>query len=196
MARDIWFASDHHMMHENILKFTTNEGLPLRPKGNGLFKDISEHDQYLIDQHNSVVKQQDKVYFLGDFCINQKGMKLISAFNGSKNLIDGNHDIFKTKEYLKAGFKERYGVRVFTPKEMGGHFLVASHVPLHVSSLYRWGTNIHGHTHSNRVTLPDGSIDERYICACMEQLKDYVPMHIDEVIAKITELKKLGLVSS
>lgn len=194
MARDIWFCSDHHMMHNNILKFTDNEGKPIRPKGDGLFKDIDEHDQYLIDQHNSVVKQQDKVYFLGDFCINQKGLKLIPAFNGSKRLVRGNHDIFDTVEFMKRGFKEVYGVRVFTPKEMGGHFAVASHVPLHTSSLYRWGVNIHGHTHSNRVTLPDGSIDQRYLCVCMEQLKDYVPIHIDQVIDYITEIKKLGLV--
>ena len=196
MSRDIWFCSDHHMMHKNILNFKTNEGKPLRPKGDGLFKDIDEHDQYIIDRHNSVVKDGDKVYFLGDFCMSDKALKLVSLFKGNKVLIDGNHDIFKTHMYQKAGFRERYGVRVFTPKEMGGHFLVASHVPLHPATLYRWGVNIHGHTHSNRVTLEDGSIDERYICACMEQLNDYVPMHIDEIIAKITELKKLGLVGN
>jgi calcineurin-like phosphoesterase family protein len=192
--RDIYFCSDHHVLHSNILKFTDKNGLPIRPKGDGLFSCIEEHDQYLIDQHNSVVKPQDKAYFLGDFCINQKGLKLIEAFNGSKRLIRGNHDIFHIKEYLSRGFKEVYGVRVFTPKEMGGHFAVASHVPLHTSSLHRFTVNIHGHTHSNVVTKDDGSVDKRYICVCMEQLNDYKPIHIDEIIAKITELKKLGLV--
>lgn len=187
-TRDIWFASDHHMMHNNIIKFTDAKGDISRTRRGVPFSSIEDHDEYLIDQHNSVVKAQDKVYFLGDFCINQKGLKLAPRFNGSKRLVRGNHDIFNTAEYINAGFKEVYGVRVFTPKDLGGHFAVCSHVPLHPSSLYRWGYNVHGHTHANRVELTSGVYDPRYISVCMEQLDDYRPLHIDELISSL-ELK-------
>lgn len=196
MARDIWFSSDHHLGHASIIKFTRSDGSKLRD-----FNTIEEHDERILEAHNSVVKPQDKVYFLGDFFLNDRNMPSIRKFAGHKRLVRGNHDIFGTGLYLKNGIEEIYGIRVFTPRETGGVFFAATHVPVHVSNLYRWKVNVHGHTHSNVVmkdilihqeddTFVESVPDERYICVCMEHLDNYRPIHMDEIVARI---KSLGL---
>lgn len=114
----------------------------------------------------------------------QENLRLVRRLNGRKRLIRGNHDIFSTQVYVEAGFEEIYGVRVFTPREVGA-FFCATHVPVHTSALERWAVNVHGHTHSNRVTLPNHAVDPRYCCVCMEQLDDYKPVHVDEIISYI-----------
>lgn len=58
---NIFLAADHHLAHEAILTFKRDDGSPLRD-----FASITEHDEYLICRHNSVVRPNDKVYFLGD----------------------------------------------------------------------------------------------------------------------------------
>jgi hypothetical protein len=40
-----------------------------------------------------------------------------------------------------------------------------------------------------RVELTPGVYDPRYISVCMEQLDDYRPLHIDELISSIERLK-------
>ena len=47
----LWFTSDTHFNHENILKFCN------RP-----FKDITEHDQKLIENWNSKISPDDTVF--------------------------------------------------------------------------------------------------------------------------------------
>jgi 6-pyruvoyl-tetrahydropterin synthase len=72
-------------------------------------------------------------------------------------------------------------------------FFCATHVPVHPSALSRWKLNLHGHTHANNVTIPtkvkDDLVidlpDKRYLCVCMEQLDDYKPMHMDEIVSII-----------
>lgn len=138
----------------------------------------------MVNRHNEVVTPQDHVYFLGDIAINKGGLKFISMMNGHKRLVRGNHDIFKTKDYLNAGIDEIYGVRVW-PK----HNLIFSHIPLHPDCLSGRGwTNIHGHLHGNLVmdTSWDPIIrdyrdtpDSRYHNVCVEQT-DFRPVLIME----------------
>jgi calcineurin-like phosphoesterase family protein len=157
---NIWVCSDHHLGHSNIVhKFKRDDGSPLRD-----FSSIEEHDELIIKWHNELVKPQDHVYFLGDVVIARKNLHKISRFNGKKRLVRGNHDIFKTKEYIEAGFEEIYGVRVW-PK----HNYIFSHIPLHESCLEsRDWINVHGHTHYNLVKDKKGHSDPKYRCVCLE----------------------------
>jgi calcineurin-like phosphoesterase family protein len=61
--------------------------------------------------------------------------------------------------------------------------LILSHIPIHEESLGRFGTNVHGHTHANRV-MKDGAIDVRYHCVCVEQI-DYTPILFEDVLKRI-----------
>lgn len=177
---DIWFSSDHHLGHKNTITFE-NDGKPLRP-----FSSIEEHDETIIQAHNSVVKPGDKVYFLGDFCMDRRlkdvgGAWRLRRFNGHKRLVRGNHDLLSASDYLTIGFEEIYGIRIFTESEVGCMF-ACTHVPVHPDSLGRWKKNVHGHLHAHRVKCPDGTLDERYKSVCIEHLDNYRPVHIDEII--------------
>lgn len=83
----------------------------------------------------------------------------------------GNHDIFKTEEYLDAGFEKIMGVRVW-PK----HNMIFSHIPLHPNSLRSRGwLNVHGHYHNNVVLDEKGHPDPLYRCVSVEHT-GYAPV--------------------
>lgn len=96
MHKDIWFYSDPHFGHKNILKYCP------RP-----FQNLEEMERGLIEAYNAVVKPFDIVYFLGDvfFCGTIKAKEILKKLNGYKILIRGNHD-FKPEKMREIGFDE------------------------------------------------------------------------------------------
>lgn len=170
-----WLRADDHLGHNNIIKFTDSDGNLIR----GLkFKTIEEHDQALIENHNALVHPEDRVYFLGDVAISRRALPMLDQFNGRKVLVKGNHDIFKLKEYLSYFDDIRaYVVQLDKDKNK----VILSHIPIHPESLGRFGVNIHGHLHSNRVKLENRQIDERYKCVSLEHT-DYKPIQIHEAL--------------
>src|ERR1041385_7153975 len=93
---DIWFISDHHFFHENILKFVGDDGARIRPE----FATVDEMNWYMVDRWNSVVKPQDKVWHLGDvaFKTTERADEidhLLSQLHGHKRMLVGNHDNLK-----------------------------------------------------------------------------------------------------
>jgi calcineurin-like phosphoesterase family protein len=139
-------------------------------------------DEEMIRRWNEVVREQDKVYHLGDVVISNKHLSTLSRLNGSKRLVRGNHDIFKTKDYLQY-FKEIYGVRVLED-------MVLTHVPLHPESItQRWRVNIHGHLHANIVEREVYKVrrsDPLYFSVCVEQI-DYRPIELTELREQINK---------
>jgi len=96
-----FFTADEHFAHKNILRHIEARSI--------LFKNIDDHDNQLINNYNSVVTNEDCVYFLGDFLPFRKEMdhieRYISKLNGKeKHLVLGNHDIAKPFTYVDAGF--------------------------------------------------------------------------------------------
>lgn len=80
----IWFTSDTHFGHQNILRFCE------RP-----FVSVEEMDNTIIERWNLKVGKDDIVFHLGDFAFatNKRWQDLISLLNGKIYLILGNHDI-------------------------------------------------------------------------------------------------------
>ena len=179
----VFLTSDTHFGHTGVCKFTNSDGSKMRP-----WTDPDEMDEEMVKRWNDRVRPNDKVYHLGDVVINRKSLKIMSRLNGDKVLIRGNHDIFRDDEY-RLYFRELRAYHV-----MNG--MILSHIPIHTESLGRFGTNIHGHLHANRVmktveTLHEfhqrGSrqyIDPRYHCVCVEQT-DYTPILFEDVIKRI-----------
>ena len=181
----VFLTSDTHFGHTGVCKFTNKDGSKMRP-----WTDPDEMDEEMVRRWNETVRPKDKVYHLGDVVMNRKALKIMSRLNGDKVLIRGNHDIFKDDDYREY-FRELRAYHV-----MNG--MILSHIPLHPESLGRFGTNIHGHLHSNRVmktveTLHEFTtrgkreyIDTRYHCVCVEQT-DYRPILFEDVLKRIKD---------
>jgi calcineurin-like phosphoesterase family protein len=176
----VFLVSDTHFGHVGVCKFLRNDGVTkLRP-----WDSPEEMDEEMVKRWNERVRPNDKVYHLGDVVINRRALKTLERLNGDKVLIKGNHDIFRLEEYTPY-FRDVRGYHV-----MNG--MILSHIPVHESSLYRFGTNIHGHLHANRVMKPSPSrwfpnqevIDPRYHCVCVEQT-DFAPILFEDVIKRI-----------
>lgn len=176
---NIFLVSDTHFGHAGVCRFMQNDGVTkLRP-----WDDPAEMDEAMVKLWNDTVRPNDKVYHLGDVVINRKALQIMHRLNGDKVLIKGNHDIFRLDEYTPF-FRDIRGYHVLNG-------LILSHIPVHEESLARFGCNIHGHLHSNRVmrvkhkgATPE--IDPRYFCACVEQT-DFKPIAFEEVMKRIKE---------
>ena len=177
---DLWFIADTHFGHHNILKFTKDDGTLLRPG----FSTIEEMDDLIVERWNKRVKDGDHVYHLGDVAMRQPELSTLVRVKGKLRLVRGNHDIFKTKYYLKY-FEEIHGVRVISN-------MVFSHYPLHPMSLGPFKANVHGHTHAHSVdpvvvmNKKTQAITEiPYINVCVEAT-DYYPVHLDEIVKRVS----------
>lgn len=139
---NIFYISDTHFNHSNILNFTDSKtGLKIRPN----FSCVKEMNEILIQNWNSIVKPQDKIYHLGDviFGPNSEYDKILSRLNGKKRLIVGNHDNLKDNNLLKF-FPKIMLWRLF--KE---HDFLCSHVPIFQGEIRKAKFNVHGHIHQN-----------------------------------------------
>ena len=176
--------SDPHFGHQGVCNFTRSDGSPLRP-----WDRVEEMDEALVERFNKVVGPKDKVYFLGDVAMRKPGLQVVKRLNGDLVLIKGNHDIFELKDYLSVGFRDIRACHVLSG-------MIMTHIPVHHSSLARFGTNIHGHLHANRVykargvdartgeVLYSDQIDPFYHCVCVEHT-DYAPISFDDVKKRI-----------
>lgn len=81
--QNIFFTSDLHFKHENILIYSS------RP-----FETIGHMDCIFISNWNTVVNENDIVFILGDFIRGAKSewKQILGLLNGKKYLILGNHD--------------------------------------------------------------------------------------------------------
>jgi calcineurin-like phosphoesterase family protein len=174
----VFLVSDTHFGHKGVCHFTRNDGVTkLRP-----WDSPEEMDEFMVEAWNARVKPTDKVYHLGDVVINRRALPIMKRLNGDKVLIRGNHDIFPDAEYREY-FRELRAYHV-----MNG--MILSHIPIHSESLGRFGVNIHGHLHANRVMRPlavcgrDNVVDVRYHNVCVE-MTDFAPILFEDVIKRI-----------
>lgn len=182
----IWFTSDLHLFHNNIItKFE------FRP-----FKDIAEMNETIINNYNSVVTDNDDVYLLGDICFGRPkdNIKILKSLKGKKYLIKGNHDKFNAEQ--KSCFmwiKDYYKLRV------DGQKIVLCHYPFYSwdgrdrkrDGIYKGSWHFHGHTHTN-------SHDDFYH-PCKVNIGvdhwNYTPVSLDVLKQKIKNNLKTAVVA-
>ena len=85
-GRKIWFTSDYHLYHDNVIRFDD------RP-----FSNASEMNDVIRHNHNSVVAKDDLVINLGDAVHRYSGSyvplkEYLSSFNGEIWYVRGNHE--------------------------------------------------------------------------------------------------------
>lgn len=175
---DLWFISDTHFTHSNILNFKNYDGSMVRPE----FSSVEEMNETMIERWNEVVKPEDKIYHLGDVGWNSQSAldSILSRLNGKKRLILGNHDDFNMKFYVKHFQKIKTSWRGIDGR------LIFSHHPLYIGKDDdKIKLNVHGHIHCGQIE------DDRYYNISVEEI-DYRPIHLDEIL-KILNTRFGGL---
>ena len=134
----IWFTSDTHFFHEKVI------GYSRRP-----FANAEEMNDVMIERWNSVVRNSDIVFHLGDFCFGtgDKWSHILDRLKGRIYLILGNHDLRHLGEETMARFES---VAIQMRLKVNGQKILLNHYP----SLSFGGDNhgtwqLFGHVHSN-----------------------------------------------
>lgn len=180
-----YFISDLHFGHSNILSFDN------RP-----FKNIAEHDEYIIERWNETVGIDDDVFILGDISWHNatKTIEIFKRLNGNKHLIVGNHD----KKLLKNGEVRKLFVEITDYKELdiglNNKNIVLSHypIPCYNNHYYGW-IMLYGHVHNsfewNMMENIKRQMTELYDMPCnmynvgaMMSYIQYCPRTLNEII--------------
>lgn len=168
-GKKVYFWSDQHFGHNNIIKYAN------RP-----FEDKGHMDRIMIENYFNTVKNDDLVVWVGDVAFSgiTECRQMLSNLPGAKVLIMGNHDFDKKNNFKDFGiFKEVYMATVFNMsiKEKVCN-LIVSHYPIQNELLPENTLNIHGHIH-------DKTADIKNINVSVEKT-EYRPIDITDIITE------------
>ena len=149
----IWFTSDSHLGHKNVLHLCN------RP-----FTSIEEMDNALIERWNSVVSKSDTVYVLGDFAW-KNGKSYAERLVGNKIFLLGDHD------------KQMTGERLSILK-LNNIWFTLCHWPLYSWNKQYYGSiHLHGHIHNNPIEHKDNRINVGV------DVWDFYPVSLEQIIS-------------
>lgn len=135
----IWFTSDNHWGHKNILKFCPDSRK---------FNTVEEMNQAMITRWNEQVKPEDTVYMLGDvfFLRRYDALAVLRQLNGVKHLVFGNHDeVIRDTPELLAEFAS---VQDYLTLTIDGVYVVLFHFPVYEwDRMHRGSYHLYGHVH-------------------------------------------------
>lgn len=202
LRKPIFFTSDWHIGHFNVLKYDQ------RP-----FQDLNHMHRVLINNYNSTVPENGICYFLGDvgYCKGDIVGKIMAECHGTKILIIGNHDK-NTHSMYAQGFDCVLNTAVFY---IGTHRVSMSHCPLpgifresmadmpkqpkennwhgeHKNQMFTSRDltvdfHLHGHIHSDNVVKPRQT-DRQYDVGVRSN--GYRPVSISQIEAWIASTRK------
>ena len=136
----VYFTSDLHFHHENIIRHTK------RP-----FQNIEQMDQALIKNWNQLVDFKDEVYILGDFTMKgpSLAMETLSELKGTKHLIRGNHDRFADNPSFNQSLFT--SIQDYAEIEVCNTRFILFHYPImEWNGFFRGSISLHGHQHNHR----------------------------------------------
>ncbi len=172
----IFVTSDLHFGHKNIIKYEN------RP-----YETIEQMDKDLINKWNSVVKENDTIYILGDFSWHkgEQTNEILKQLNGNKILIIGNHDeiFLKDKKFDKTLFEE---ITIYKQIKYNKKVFVLFHYPIaeHNGKMNGY-IHLYGHIHSMNLEL-EKELGELCHNVGVDR-NDYTPVNIEEYIGGIDE---------
>ena len=142
-----WITSDLHFGHKNIMKFC--------PETRARFKDdVAYMNNAIVDEWNARVESNDLVYILGDvaFMSGSEAGRMVNRLNGTKILIEGNHD---KKTLNDATFRGAFAeVHKYLDITYDGHKCVMFHYPIaEWDQMHRGALQFHGHLHGSKSGL-------------------------------------------
>lgn len=173
-----FYVADTHFCHPRILAMCN------RP-----FSSVEDHDEAIVANWNSVVRDDDFVYHLGDFGfhlgLNSERIRgLFYRLKGRKHLVIGNHDVTKrgdlhpTLAGLDWAARPEHALRT----RDGGRDLWLSHYAARVWPSQHYGSfHFYGHSHGNLpgqglsrdvgVDLPDVAFTPRTFAELTEDME-------------------------
>ena len=178
---EVWFTSDTHFYHENILRYCN------RP-----FANITEMNEELIRRWNETVPADGIVFHLGDVCFggSDKWNDVLHRLNGRIFLIVGNHDMKTIMENNIERFEhisQQMCIRV------GSRRIILNHNPfLAYGGAYGGVWQLFGHVHSGpRANTGLDQTRMQYLFPRQYDVgvdnNDFHPISFNEVKAKIEE---------
>lgn len=150
--QNIFFTSDFHVGHDNVIKF---DGRP--------FKSTDEMHETLIRNWNSVVSNDDTVFYLGDLshrCRPEVVKEFVDQLKGKIHCILGNHDRYRDLSRLGRFEKiYEYGTDVSIKDDdanRGYQDIVLCHYAvLSWNKQHHGAWHLHGHSHQSITKNPD-----------------------------------------
>ena len=187
----IWFASDYHFCHANVIKYDE------RP-----FKNVDEMHEALIENWNHYVAEDDVVFYLGDLSFDKNGkqtQELVNQLKGQIHYIMGNHD--KEKDIRKLNrfetISDYVNLSVLDPDNPRKYQdIMMMHYPiLSWDKAHHGAWHLHGHCHGS--LMKDTNYDWYYKNKVMDVgccMTDYHPLHYTDVkqIMSTKEVEKVG----
>ena len=167
MGGDIWFTSDTHYGHKNIIGYCD------RP-----YDSVYQMNQDMIANYNALVGPNDTVWHIGDVAFGGKSdiNDVLWALNGKIHLVLGNHD-FKT---LRGDLLKRFeSVQHYAEINFQRTKIVMCHFPFSSwHKQHRGSINLHGHSHGKKQPHGKRRLDVGVDC------HEFYPIHIREAFDK------------
>lgn len=198
MANNIWFTSDTHWNHKNIVRGTTAwEFDPKKDVGVQELRDfdtLEEHNETIISNFNKLIKPDDELWHLGDWSFG--GHENILNFRDrlhcrNIHLIFGNHDqhiepinspyrpLFSSCQYYKElSFKVDQKWKQFQKVK-----IVLFHYGMRVwNKSHHRAIHLYGHSHGSLPSFGrsmDVGVDTNNL----------YPYHLDEVLDRMLSIQ-------
>lgn len=196
--QNIWFTSDTHFHHKNIVRGTTEWKEFEKGSSHQSTRDfdtLEEHDDALVERFNNLIKPGDILYHLGDWSFG--GHEQIKIFRDRLNvkiihLIKGNHDqhIFKKDSPYASLFSSIQDVLEFSLRidsKISGKYgktkFFLSHYSHQIWNQSHHGTiHLFGHSHGSLQGIGrsmDVGVDTNNL----------YPYHLDEILFLMKDIK-------
>jgi calcineurin-like phosphoesterase family protein len=149
-----FFIADTHFADKSVFEMSGE---------NKFFNSVSEKDDKIIKNWNSVVSAEDTVFILGDF----GELNYMNHLNGKKFFIKGNHDTFNVDSAYPILYQ---------------NFFILSHEPQFILEDGPYA-NIFGHVHNNPIYK---TVSSRSYCVCACRI-NYTPISFEEILKQMKE---------
>lgn len=141
-----FITSDLHFGHKNIMNFC--------PVTRGRFRDVEHMREQMIKEWNADVSADDTVFILGDvaFLPAKEAVDIMRRLNGTKILIEGNHDVKLLKDTeFRACFAE---VHKYLRHVHNGQLVCMFHFPIwEWDQMHRGSVHFYGHVHGAKTGM-------------------------------------------
>ena len=178
----IFFTSDWHIGHDK----------PFIWQARG-FSSIEEHDTEVLARCNSLVKENDELWILGDLAMggNKEEWDRIYKNLLCKNVhfIQGNHDTDNKMDIYEDEYRFIYEGLAQIYKYSKSKIFYLSHFPTIVSNYEeynpRW--NLSGHTHSTKI---DDNIQGKIYNVALDAHNCY-PVSLEQILTDLKEIRRI-----